>query len=188
MCQKWEGDCGLWVLNEIIQEIYTESLKKMWEPFGRNLLNSTANPAKLWWKIWLDWPCYFAGNSQATPMIFFKHSVYIFLTISLRTHKPQSPSHFWHIISQLQVVCKAFDPHDFNLEHHKYEYIAPICQQPIQNHRNINCIFFVFLWVLYFLDHKVSYEFYDLMIYQRNCKRYRFRVSSRIFSASLHYK
>ena len=28
MCQKWEGDCGLWVLNEIIKKTYTESLKK----------------------------------------------------------------------------------------------------------------------------------------------------------------
>ena len=28
MCQKWEGDCGLWVFNEIINKIYTESLKK----------------------------------------------------------------------------------------------------------------------------------------------------------------
>ena len=35
MCQKWEGDCGLWVLSEIIKEIDTESLKKsvgaVWE-------------------------------------------------------------------------------------------------------------------------------------------------------------
>ena len=29
MCQKWEGDCGLWVLNEIIKKIDTESLKKI---------------------------------------------------------------------------------------------------------------------------------------------------------------
>ena len=29
MCQKWEGDCGLWVLNEIIKKIYTDSLKKI---------------------------------------------------------------------------------------------------------------------------------------------------------------
>ena len=28
MCQKWEGDCGLWVLNEIIKRMYPESLKK----------------------------------------------------------------------------------------------------------------------------------------------------------------
>ena len=27
MCQKWEGVCGLWVLNEIVKKIYTESLK-----------------------------------------------------------------------------------------------------------------------------------------------------------------
>ena len=29
MCQKWEGDCGLWVLNEIILKKYAESLKKI---------------------------------------------------------------------------------------------------------------------------------------------------------------
>ena len=29
ICQKCEGDCGLWVLNEIIKKIYAESLKKI---------------------------------------------------------------------------------------------------------------------------------------------------------------
>ena len=29
MCQKWEGDCGLWVPNEIILKKYVESLKKI---------------------------------------------------------------------------------------------------------------------------------------------------------------
>ena len=29
MRQKWEGDYGLWVLNEIILEIFAESLKKI---------------------------------------------------------------------------------------------------------------------------------------------------------------
>ena len=29
MFQKWEGDCDLWDLNEIIKKIYTESLKKI---------------------------------------------------------------------------------------------------------------------------------------------------------------
>ena len=35
MCQKWEGDCGLWVLNEMIKKIYPENLRKivgaLWE-------------------------------------------------------------------------------------------------------------------------------------------------------------
>jgi hypothetical protein len=35
MCLKCGGDCGLWVLNEIIQKKYPESLKKivgaLWE-------------------------------------------------------------------------------------------------------------------------------------------------------------
>ena len=29
MCQKWEGDCGLWVSNEIILKKYVENLKKI---------------------------------------------------------------------------------------------------------------------------------------------------------------
>ena len=29
MCQKWEGDCALWVPNEIIFKKYAESLKKI---------------------------------------------------------------------------------------------------------------------------------------------------------------
>ena len=29
MYQKWEDDCGLWVLHEMIKQIYTESLKKI---------------------------------------------------------------------------------------------------------------------------------------------------------------
>ena len=29
MCQKCEGNCGLWVLNEIIKTIYPENLKKI---------------------------------------------------------------------------------------------------------------------------------------------------------------
>ena len=29
MCQKWEGDCGLWILNEITLKRNAESLKKI---------------------------------------------------------------------------------------------------------------------------------------------------------------
>ena len=29
MCQKCEGNCGLWVLNEIVKETYPENLKKI---------------------------------------------------------------------------------------------------------------------------------------------------------------
>ena len=29
MCQKWEGDCGLWVLNELILKKYAETFKKI---------------------------------------------------------------------------------------------------------------------------------------------------------------
>ena len=30
MGQKCEGKCGLWVLDEIIKNIYPENLKKIW--------------------------------------------------------------------------------------------------------------------------------------------------------------
>ena len=47
MDQKCEGNCGLWVLNEMTKEIYPGNLKKkLWMPFGSYLLNSTANPAQ----------------------------------------------------------------------------------------------------------------------------------------------
>ena len=29
MCQKWEGNCGVWVLNEILKKAYPENLKKI---------------------------------------------------------------------------------------------------------------------------------------------------------------
>ena len=56
--------------------------KKLWVPFGSYLLNSTVNPANLSGNG-LDWICYSADNSK---------------TISLRTHKPKLPSHFWPIL------------------------------------------------------------------------------------------
>ena len=50
MGQKCEGNCGLWVLNVMIKNIYPGNLKKSWVPFGSYLLNSTANPAQFEWK------------------------------------------------------------------------------------------------------------------------------------------
>ena len=51
MCQKWEGDCGLWVLNKIIRKMYPAILKKMvGMPYWSYLLNSTANLAQFEWK------------------------------------------------------------------------------------------------------------------------------------------
>jgi hypothetical protein len=57
MGPKWEGNCNLWVLNEIIKKIYIESLKKI-QPIST--------------QVWLDWLCYLAGNSQMAPTIFFQ--------------------------------------------------------------------------------------------------------------------
>ena len=40
MCQKWEGDCGLWVLDEIAKKSYTESLKKIVSRMSSKLLRT----------------------------------------------------------------------------------------------------------------------------------------------------
>ena len=51
MGQKCEGNCSLWVLNEIIKKTYPENLKKIvgavWElpASSTYVLNSTANPS-----------------------------------------------------------------------------------------------------------------------------------------------
>ena len=50
MLKKCGGNCGLWILNEIIRKKYPEIMKKLWEPFESYLLNSTANPAQFDWK------------------------------------------------------------------------------------------------------------------------------------------
>ena len=51
MCQKCDGICGLWVLNEILFFKYEENMKKKsWEPFGSYLLNSSANPVQFEWQ------------------------------------------------------------------------------------------------------------------------------------------
>ena len=67
MGQKCEGNCGLWVLNEIIFKKYPENMKKKWELFGSCLLNSTANLSR----NGLDQLCYIAGNSQTNSHDFF---------------------------------------------------------------------------------------------------------------------
>ena len=73
MCQKWEGDCGLWVP---ILKKYAESLKKtvgaIWE-----LPVKLANPTQFGWK-WAGLSV-LAGNSQMAPTIIFHiFSIYIF--------------------------------------------------------------------------------------------------------------
>ena len=79
MCQKWEGDCGLWVLNEIILKIYAESLKKIvgavWELPAKY---STANQAKLGWK-WAGLAVLFSRQLPNGSHDFFQtFSIYFF--------------------------------------------------------------------------------------------------------------
>ena len=80
--------------------------KKSWEPFGSCLLNSTANPAHFHPSLaGLAVP--FSRQLPNGSHDFFQTFSICFLIVSLRTHKPQSPFHFWHIIFQLLVVCVA---------------------------------------------------------------------------------
>ena len=70
MGQKCEGNCGLWVLNEIIKKMYPENLKKKksWVPFGSYLLNSTADPAQFDRMYFFN---YFIKNPQTTIALTF---------------------------------------------------------------------------------------------------------------------
>ena len=89
----------LWFVgNEIISNEYAKNMKKLWESSGSYLLNSTANPAHFQ-SNWAELAV-LTGNSQTAPTIFFKFSGYIFLIISLRTHKTTIALTFLtHIIS-----------------------------------------------------------------------------------------
>ena len=72
MCQKCEGNYGLWVLNEIIKKAYPENLKKImgavWELPAKQHSQFQPNLSE----NGLDWLCYLAGNYQTAPMIFFQ--------------------------------------------------------------------------------------------------------------------
>ena len=78
MGQKREGNCGLWVLSEFVKKNVLKIWKKLWEPFGSYLLNSTAIQS-ISTQIGLDWLCYLAGNSQTAPTIFLKFLGYFLL-------------------------------------------------------------------------------------------------------------
>ena len=54
MGQKFEGNCGLWVFNEMIKKIYSENLKKIggaavWELPAKEHSQSSPFPFKLGW-------------------------------------------------------------------------------------------------------------------------------------------
>ena len=73
-----------------------------WHPWG-----SWGHPSKQWkeW-IWFLPLCYWAGNSQTAPTIFFKLSGYIFFNYFIKN--PQTTialTFFTHIISAIGGVC-----------------------------------------------------------------------------------
>ena len=71
MSQKCEGICDLWVLDEIFKKNYAENMKKLWEPFGSCLLNSTANPAQFGWK-WAELAALVSRQPQKGSHNFFR--------------------------------------------------------------------------------------------------------------------
>ena len=75
MCQKCGGVCGLWFLNEIIKKISWKNEKKLWEPFGSYLLNSTANP--------VHFHSYWAGLAEVT---IYRTVLQLSSKIMLRSH------------------------------------------------------------------------------------------------------
>ena len=63
MCHKCGGNCGVWVLIEIIQKNILKIWKISWEPFRSYLLNSTANSAQSEWK-WAGLAVLFSVNLE----------------------------------------------------------------------------------------------------------------------------
>ena len=81
--------------------------KKSWEPFLSCLLNSTANPAHFHLSL-TGLAVLFNRQLPIGPtFFFFKLSAYILKVISLRTHKPQSPSHLLHLgdVGFFKKIC-----------------------------------------------------------------------------------
>ena len=65
---------------------------------------SRANPAKFGWK-WAGLAMLFSLQLENGSYDFFHIFRIFFCMISLRTHKPEMPAHFCHLIFQLWVVC-----------------------------------------------------------------------------------
>ena len=78
-----EGNCGLWVLHEILKKTYPENLKKIVGavPFGSYLLDSTANSAQFEWK-WAGLAVLFSRYLPNGTHDFFQFFRIYFLRIS----------------------------------------------------------------------------------------------------------
>ena len=89
--QKCEGNCGLWVLNEINKKIILRFWQKSLELFGSYMLNSTANPAQF----------EFIKNPQTTIALTFLTNIISGISIVstakqvLRAYWPDIYTLFW---------------------------------------------------------------------------------------------
>ena len=103
--QKCEGNCGLWVLNEMIKKIYPENLKKIvgaiWKLPAKQHSQSSPFPLKLGW----NGSAIQQATSKRHPQFFFKYSGYGFLIISFKNPQTTIALIFLtHIISDIDGV------------------------------------------------------------------------------------
>ena len=71
MSQKCEGNCGLWVLHEIVDKTYAENMKKIvdaiWELPAKQHSQSSQFPLKL------GWTGYFFSHLHDNSVSFFRN-------------------------------------------------------------------------------------------------------------------
>ena len=105
MCQKCGRKNSLWVLHEIVNKTYAESMKKSWMPFGSYLLNSAANSAQFQWK--------WAGLELPNGTHDFFH-IFSICFINYFMKNPQTtfvPTFLTHIIARIDGVDTLFLTH-----------------------------------------------------------------------------
>ena len=112
--QKWKGNCGLWVLNEMIKRMYSESGFWMVGAFWSYLLNSKANPA------------HFHSNWAGLAVLFIRklpngsHDIFhVFRILFLygfikNTQTTMAPTFLTHIISAIGGVTRVSSRFEFN--------------------------------------------------------------------------
>ena len=105
---------------------YPENMKKkLWEPFGSYLLNSTTNPAHFN-PNWAGLAVLFSRQLLNGTQDFFSFSYFHFLYLfKYKTLRPM-PLHFCNLIFQLYVVCLIFSclPQIFLRPYLKSLYLA----------------------------------------------------------------
>ena len=91
---------------KIRQKLKKQKQKKIMRAVQKLPAKQHSQSSPIWVKMgWIVYAIYLAGNFQTAPNILFISSGQIFSMISSRTHKPEMPANFCHLIFQLQAVC-----------------------------------------------------------------------------------